>query len=642
MAIRARALRRAGPLAALAAAAVLVLAPASADAALKAITVAPNAPTTCDTVTIRVEGETPSSCYTVVGAEIAGPEPVPDAMSPIPTYSFRVRVRVQEQDPRLELPCVQQVTPYAREFAVGQLSPGIYWVRALEVVWTYGDGETPAPSDSSSLSASFHVARADTCPPGEGCVFLGFQSPGRDGPRLCDAAGLPGGEGCFDVTLMNPVPVGGVQLAIDLTDLRLSPLPMGTFTPKSVTTAGRAEGFQVAWEPEGSAAKVLLFSTTGAAIEPGRGPILHVCYGIGTDVRVGAYRIYFAQSLIADPDGARIPDCPTFVEVTGRFCVGSPDCDLNGDGRSDILDVILLARCALRIGTGGACPDSIAALADCNEDGSVDVRDVICCVRRILAAGGPDVPNGVGTTGDGMTRIGFSGPVRWITPVDGRATIELAANEDFAGIQFRLAPSGPVRIRGMRLLEGDPGAQVVQLNWAVGSDGIARAMLHAGGGIGSGGGSGGTAAAVSAPVTIEVMVEPTPGGAGENASLSIRDAASANRAAAFAPTVVSTPTVEVPKAGISAPTVFPAKPNPFVSETEIAYALPSPGRASLRVYDVRGRLVRVLVDGPMPAGVQRARWDGRDASGRTAASGIYFVKLGAGGLERSERILKLR
>jgi len=52
--------------------------------------------------------------------------------------------------------------------------------------------------------------------------------------------------------------------------------------------------------------------------------------------------------------------------------------------------------------------------------------------------------------------------------------------------------------------------------------------------------------------------------------------------------------------------------------------------------------VRVLVDGTVPAGLHRARWDGRDATGRASSAGIYFVKLRAGGAESAQRLLRLR
>jgi hypothetical protein len=66
-------------------------------------------------------------------------------------------------------------------------------------------------------------------------------------------------------------------------------------------------------------------------------------------------------------------------------------------------------------------------------------------------------------------------------------------------------------------------------------------------------------------------------------------------------------------------------PNPANPGTYISYDLPGATRVVLRLVDVRGRLVRTLVDGWRPAGSHRAFWDGRDEGGRSAASGVYLA-----------------
>jgi hypothetical protein len=69
------------------------------------------------------------------------------------------------------------------------------------------------------------------------------------------------------------------------------------------------------------------------------------------------------------------------------------------------------------------------------------------------------------------------------------------------------------------------------------------------------------------------------------------------------------------------------RPNPFNPNTIIAFSLPERTRVRLEVLDVRGRRVRRLHDGVLPAGEHRARWDGRDDRGRPVASGIYLYRL---------------
>lgn len=86
-------------------------------------------------------------------------------------------------------------------------------------------------------------------------------------------------------------------------------------------------------------------------------------------------------------------------------------------------------------------------------------------------------------------------------------------------------------------------------------------------------------------------------------------------------------------------------PNPFNSTTEIKYSLPS-GKASyqvqLKIYDVLGRLVKVLVDQAQSAGSYAIRWDGTDLRGNRVASGVYLYSLEAGLLKSIHKMLLLQ
>ncbi len=62
----------------------------------------------------------------------------------------------------------------------------------------------------------------------------------------------------------------------------------------------------------------------------------------------------------------------------------------------------------------------------------------------------------------------------------------------------------------------------------------------------------------------------------------------------------------------------------------------------MSVYDVRGALVRTLLDADLPRGGYQATWDGRDASGRGMASGSYFARLEAGGKVETVRMSLVR
>ncbi|HKW14801.1 MAG TPA: T9SS type A sorting domain-containing protein [Candidatus Krumholzibacteria bacterium] len=72
-------------------------------------------------------------------------------------------------------------------------------------------------------------------------------------------------------------------------------------------------------------------------------------------------------------------------------------------------------------------------------------------------------------------------------------------------------------------------------------------------------------------------------------------------------------------------------PNPFNPTTTIRYSLPEATKVTLAVYDVGGRLVRMLVHNVnKPAGVFEAEWNGTDTRGNSVASGVYLYRLVAG------------
>ncbi|MDI6807764.1 MAG: phospholipase D-like domain-containing protein [Candidatus Eisenbacteria bacterium] len=83
-------------------------------------------------------------------------------------------------------------------------------------------------------------------------------------------------------------------------------------------------------------------------------------------------------------------------------------------------------------------------------------------------------------------------------------------------------------------------------------------------------------------------------------------------------------------------------PNPFNPVTTIEFNVAKKANVSLRIYDVSGRLVRVLVDKNLQPGVHKVNWDGRDGKGRRLPSGIYLYRLTAGKEELSKRMVFIR
>ena len=84
------------------------------------------------------------------------------------------------------------------------------------------------------------------------------------------------------------------------------------------------------------------------------------------------------------------------------------------------------------------------------------------------------------------------------------------------------------------------------------------------------------------------------------------------------------------------------QPNPFTRSSVIRFALPTGGPVLLAIYDVSGRRVRTLIDGPLGAGWHQRVWDGRTDDGGFARSGVYFSRLEAQQGARTRKMIMLR
>ena len=90
--------------------------------------------------------------------------------------------------------------------------------------------------------------------------------------------------------------------------------------------------------------------------------------------------------------------------------------------------------------------------------------------------------------------------------------------------------------------------------------------------------------------------------------------------------------------------LFQNYPNPFNPETWLPYALAKDAPVAIRIYDVKGRLVRQLDLGKQKAdsylGKEKAvYWDGKDRTGEAVSSGLYFYMLKAGDFQATKRMV---
>jgi hypothetical protein len=83
-------------------------------------------------------------------------------------------------------------------------------------------------------------------------------------------------------------------------------------------------------------------------------------------------------------------------------------------------------------------------------------------------------------------------------------------------------------------------------------------------------------------------------------------------------------------------------PNPFNPQVTVAYTLKDPSEVAIAVFDLRGRKVREIRPGLKQAGRHQEVWRGRDDAGRQQASGVYFIRLNAGSVEQTHRVMLIK
>ncbi len=83
----------------------------------------------------------------------------------------------------------------------------------------------------------------------------------------------------------------------------------------------------------------------------------------------------------------------------------------------------------------------------------------------------------------------------------------------------------------------------------------------------------------------------------------------------------------------------PNYPNPFNAETNIRYTLPEEAHVTLQIFNIKGQLVRTLVNEIEQAGFKDVRWLGKDSSGLDVSSGMYFIQLEVKQQKFVERLL---
>lgn len=83
-------------------------------------------------------------------------------------------------------------------------------------------------------------------------------------------------------------------------------------------------------------------------------------------------------------------------------------------------------------------------------------------------------------------------------------------------------------------------------------------------------------------------------------------------------------------------------PNPFNPSTTIRFDLPLGCPITLDVVDIRGKIIRRLLDGERTSGPHSAVWNGTDDGGRAAAHGLYLYRLSSGKRTLTRKMILVR
>jgi hypothetical protein len=83
-------------------------------------------------------------------------------------------------------------------------------------------------------------------------------------------------------------------------------------------------------------------------------------------------------------------------------------------------------------------------------------------------------------------------------------------------------------------------------------------------------------------------------------------------------------------------------PNPFNPETTISFDMPAASNANLSIFNVKGQLVRTLADGTLDFGKHSYVWNGKDSTGNTVTSGIYFYRLTSGNHVETRKMMLMK
>jgi hypothetical protein len=88
--------------------------------------------------------------------------------------------------------------------------------------------------------------------------------------------------------------------------------------------------------------------------------------------------------------------------------------------------------------------------------------------------------------------------------------------------------------------------------------------------------------------------------------------------------------------------LYPAYPNPFNPVTTLRYDLPEDAMISVTIYDMMGRRIKTLVNGPQSAGYKSVQWNANNSAGQSVSAGVYLYQIRAGEFVQTRKMVLLK
>jgi N-acetylneuraminic acid mutarotase len=354
-------------------------------------------------------------------------------------------------------------------------------------------------------------------------------------------------------------------------------------------------------------------------IPSGSGALVEIELTVSKDAKVGTEtKIEFGDTEIYDESGAVIPVILEngVVKITQQGIKG----DVNNDGKVRSNDAML----ALRIAAGLMEPtDYQKWAADMNDDGKIRSNDAMLILRKAAGLAAPDIQPVATGSGEITVMLGEAHGV-----AGERITVPLMVDNipKLASGDICIAYDSAV----LRAVEVSSDSEaLLQSNLA--ETGMIRIAFAGADGLNS---------KTVAKIQFDILSDDVSPLTLQQVELYQSDAL-----------LVDSRKID----GLFSSWAIPPEhsallqnfPNPFNPETWIPYQLAEGGDVTIRIYNIKGQLIKTLDLGYQPAGIythrsRAAYWDGKNEQGDRVASGIYFYQLRAGQFSAMRKLILLK